>query len=696
MKKIAFLLFCFLVLLAAGAEGGLVPYEDGVKALNDGNYDRAIEIFKAAVEKQGTDGEHAAYCSFFLGRAFYGKGLMEEAIKYFKRAGDIYKEGMTVFHLSAAWYYWLGRAYYNTGQYKEAIASFKEAIPLAQESPERVFDRYYEMFYKRVADGIKNAILPHMPSLASCYFWLGNSYYMNNQFEEAVDTFNRAIELNPRAEDFYTQLANSYLGLRQFEKAVQAAKRSLQIEQNNAFAYSILSKIYRAMGQYDEAVEALRKAIELEPKDVDHYISLANLYGAQGNYEEAINTLKKALESSPQNKKGIYYLATNYLAAGRYDEALNSINGLIELNSISGIGTYFTWEKDYPTIVLVEGTVPYNPAGLEGGDQIVKINGQPTKGNREKFFQSLQAEAGTKVTLTIKRRGVKEPIEKTVTIGKVLMKSAATPFALRSLIYAIKGDLGEARKDAEMAYSLDKNDIWAPTAMSYTYILEGPALSKNENIEEALRILSESKDPFDLMLKALAYSKMGDLKQALEVYASIPEEHLESKNVFRNYFRDAVLESLAPYIANKKEIAKSLESRGQYQEALKEYEELLKIAKEKEAKEIRSRIAALIKARPDIVQLPEEARRFVMRAEMAIKEGKFEEALKEYHQALKISPFFPQLYKAIALTYEPLKDYRQAIKNMNIYLDLYPDAPDAREAKDQIYKWEFMIEKAEK
>jgi len=30
---------------------------------------------------------------------------------------------------------------------------------------------------------------------------------------------------------------------------------------------------------------------------------------------------------------------------------------------------------------------------------------------------------------------------------------------------------------------------------------------------------------------------------------------------------------------------------------------------------------------------------------------------------------------------------------MNAYLELSPAAPNAREAKDLIYKWEFMIER---
>lgn len=696
MKKSLTFLFCFLLLLVTVVEAGPIPYEDGIKALNSGNFDLAIKIFKAAVDKQGEKGENATYCSFFLGKAYYEKGQMEEAIKYLKRAIDIYKEGMAVFHLAAAWHFWLGRAYYNTEQYGKAIASFQEAIPLAYEEPERAFDFYYQRFYRNVADRIKNAILPQMPPLAACYFWLGNSYYMNGQYQEAVGTFSKAVELDPRAEDFYTQLGNSYLGLGEYEKAIQAVKRSLEIEQNNPFAYKILAKIYRTMKENEAAIEALKKAIAFDPKDMDGYITIANIYGESDNYDEAINTLRKALENSPNDRRGIYYLSRNYLAAGRFDEAINTLNELLRLNTVSGIGARFTFENDIPVVVLVQDTVPYNPAGLEGGDQIIKINGQPTKGNKEKFFQILQSAPGTKVTLTIKRKGVKEPVDKTATIGDVFMKSAASPIALRGLTYAVKGNMEEFKKNAEMAHSINKDDPWTTTAISFAYIVEAPALSQSEKIDEALRILTQSRDQFDKLIEALAYSKIGMLNKSLEVYAALPEEYKQSANAFRNYFKNAVLESLLPYVKEKKEAAASYLARGQHQEALKEYEAVLMMADEKEAKDIRGQVALMIKARPDLFQLSEEARRFVMRAEMANKEGKFEDALKEYREALKLTPFFPQLYKAIALTYEPLKNYRQAIKNMNIYLDLYPDAPDAREARDQIYKWEYMIEKGGK
>lgn len=693
MKRTVIFLFCFSWLLVVQSQGELIEKEEGIKALNSGNYDLAIKIFKECVEKQGESGKLASYCSFFLGRAYYEKGQMDEAIKYLKRAGDVYKEGMVVAHVSAGWYYWLGRAYYNTGKYSEAIVSFQKASSLAYENPESAFDEYYKMFYRRVADRIKNAYLPHMPPLASCYFWLGNSYYLNNQYQEAVEALIKAVELNPRAADYYTQLANAYLGLNQFEKAIQVAKRSIAIEQNNPFAYHILSKIYRAMGKYDEAIDSLKRSIELEPKAIDRHVSLANLYAETGNYEQAIEVLKKALEISPRHRNARFYLSYYYMSAGRFEEAINSVNELIDLNTIKGIGTYFTFEEGYPVVVLVEGTVPYNPAGLQSGDRIIKVNGQSTKGSEDKFFQSLAGSEGTQLTLTIKRNGVKEPIEKKVTLGKVLMKSVATPLAMRSFIQAIKGNLEQSRQDAEMAYALDKENSWAFSAISFSYIMESPPLTKEGKIAEAVRILSSSKDNFDRLLEALAYSKMGDLQHSLEIYTSLPEEYLQSQNAFHRFFREAVLESLTPYLENKKEAAKSFQAKGQYSEALKEYAELLKIEDEKEAKEIRSQVAMMIKARPDLVQLPEEARRYLMRAEMAKKENRFDDALKEYKEAAKIAPFYPAIYKDIALTCEALKDYRQAIKNMNIYLDLFPEAPEAREAKDMIYKWEYMVEK---
>ncbi len=40
-----------------------------------------------------------------------------------------------------------------------------------------------------------------------------------------------------------------------------------------------------------------------------------------------------------------------------------------------------------------------------------------------------------------------------------------------------------------------------------------------------------------------------------------------------------------------------------------------------------------------------------------------------------------------------MEDYAEAIRNMKIYLQAAPDAPNVRVAKDEIIKWELMLEK---
>lgn len=89
-------------------------------------------------------------------------------------------------------------------------------------------------------------------------------------------------------------------------------------------------------------------------------------------------------------------------------------------------------------------------------------------------------------------------------------------------------------------------------------------------------------------------------------------------------------------------------------------------------------------------ELPEEARRFKVQAEAAVRDKRLADALRYYGQAVNAAPWWAEGFFNVALLYAEQKQYEGAIRNMKRYLVLLPKAANAREAQDKIYEWESL------
>ncbi len=92
-------------------------------------------------------------------------------------------------------------------------------------------------------------------------------------------------------------------------------------------------------------------------------------------------------------------------------------------------------------------------------------------------------------------------------------------------------------------------------------------------------------------------------------------------------------------------------------------------------------------------ELPEEARRFNVQAVAAFKDKQFKEAAESYANALKAAPWWPEGHFNRALILGELNRFAEAIREMKRYLQVVPDAPNARAAQDKIYEWERFTSK---
>ena len=91
--------------------------------------------------------------------------------------------------------------------------------------------------------------------------------------------------------------------------------------------------------------------------------------------------------------------------------------------------------------------------------------------------------------------------------------------------------------------------------------------------------------------------------------------------------------------------------------------------------------------------LPEEARKFKVQAENAVRDKKFEDAADLYGKALDIAPWWPTTHFNRALVLSEMGDYKLAMLELKNYLMLVPNAPDARAVQDKIYEMESKVNK---
>jgi tetratricopeptide (TPR) repeat protein len=92
----------------------------------------------------------------------------------------------------------------------------------------------------------------------------------------------------------------------------------------------------------------------------------------------------------------------------------------------------------------------------------------------------------------------------------------------------------------------------------------------------------------------------------------------------------------------------------------------------------------------------DEVQRHMVRAqvaeEMAKSSDEYDSAIKEYQEAIRLEPSWPDPYYKLGHVQERSGKLKEAIASYKTYLRLSPNAPDAVKVQEQIYKLEYKVE----
>lgn len=156
--------------------------------------------------------------------------------------------------------------------------------------------------------------------------------------DQAIEHFNRAIELDPDYAQAYTGLADSWIGKREIgnlslstatQQAHDAITRALQLDSGLAEAQTSLGLCVLGAGQQRIAATQFAKAIELDPNSIDAHLHRANLARDQGFLEDAMRAYTQALALDPLNSTIIADQAILIALQGRFERAFEQLEPLL-------------------------------------------------------------------------------------------------------------------------------------------------------------------------------------------------------------------------------------------------------------------------------------------------------------------------------------------------------------------------------
>ncbi len=133
---------------------------------------------------------------------------------------------------------------------------------------------------------------------------------------DAVNSFQRAIDIYPKYGDAYAQLGLAAFRANDNEKALEFYEQSLEYKPNNATVYNNMGIIFFQKGDLERAMEVYKKAVELDPRYVDALRNLGSTYAMQKQFDQAIEQFRKALQFSPNDATINFYLGSAYKDIG--------------------------------------------------------------------------------------------------------------------------------------------------------------------------------------------------------------------------------------------------------------------------------------------------------------------------------------------------------------------------------------------
>lgn len=251
---------------------------------------------------------------------------IRKAIEYFRDAVDADPGYALAYAGLADCYSLLGgyvvsppeEVYPKAKAFAEKALEFDPDLAEAHTSLGHIYMYYRE--WQKAEDAFRKALV-NRPSYSTAHHWYANFLAVNGRTKEALDEIRRAMDLDPLSQIIQSALGYNYYLDHQFEKAVEQESKVIETDREFAPAHAVLGAAYRHLGDFDQSIHHLEEAISLSGGNTDHRAELAITFVACGRRQEAVKILQELLHSGTNTYVSPVFIAAIYVALGQKRDA---------------------------------------------------------------------------------------------------------------------------------------------------------------------------------------------------------------------------------------------------------------------------------------------------------------------------------------------------------------------------------------
>jgi putative PEP-CTERM system TPR-repeat lipoprotein len=239
-----------------------------------------------------------------------------------------------------------GLLYIESNDFDNALSISTGIIRQSPDWPEGHRLQGFALFFKKQYN---DAIAPLQKALlqrpnAGTYYILGLTHYYRNEVEQAINQFQKALDLQPAFTRARAHLALLFLNKKRVDEAIQEAKKVLTQDDENALAHNIVGSAYLLKGNYAEGLAELNKALELDPSLADVHIKKGLVAMKRGKSQEAETELAAAARLKPEARDTRHILALYYLNHNEPVKAIEALKKGMQGGPSDAVSYYLTAE----------------------------------------------------------------------------------------------------------------------------------------------------------------------------------------------------------------------------------------------------------------------------------------------------------------------------------------------------------------